>query len=226
MHNFPNGQGQRNFDAENRMTAAWSNGQWQSYVYDADGHRVKRIVNGVETWQIYGISGELIEEYAANANPTATPPQKEYGYRNGQLLITTDAATVSAAAPSGLAATPPTSGASITLNWTAGAGATNYRIERKDAGGSFNLLTTTSSTTFTDTTTTAGSAYLYKVCAANGSTCTSAYSNVALGSSVTFPTDPTIYSYSENSSNATSPKAAHITELRTAVNAVRHQFHD
>ncbi len=80
------GQGQRNFDAENRMTAASSNGQWQSYVYDADGRRVKRVVNGAETWQVYGIGGELIAEYAVNGNPLS--PQKEYGYRNGQLLIT------------------------------------------------------------------------------------------------------------------------------------------
>src|SRR5205823_3177506 len=82
------GQGQRNFDAENRMTAAWSNGQWQSYVYDADGHRIKRIANGVETWQVYGIGGELIAEYSASA-----ALQKEYGYRNGQLLITATAAS-------------------------------------------------------------------------------------------------------------------------------------
>src|SRR5437764_4263102 len=70
------------------MTTEWSNGQWYGYVYDADGRRVNRIVNGTETWQVYGIGGELIAEYAANANPTTTPPQKEYGYRNGQLLIT------------------------------------------------------------------------------------------------------------------------------------------
>jgi hypothetical protein len=41
---------------------------------------------GVETWEVYGHTGELIAEYAANAN--ATTPQKEYGYRNGELLIT------------------------------------------------------------------------------------------------------------------------------------------
>src|SRR5205807_7203932 len=46
-----------------------------------------------ETWQVYGVSGELLAEYPAGANPL-TPPQKEYGYRNGQLLIT---ATVTAA---------------------------------------------------------------------------------------------------------------------------------
>src|SRR6202040_1881748 len=50
------------------------------------GQRVKRSVNGVETWQVYGLGGELLAEYAARAE--ATSPQKEYGDRNGQLLIT------------------------------------------------------------------------------------------------------------------------------------------
>ena len=31
------GQGQRNYDAENRMTQAWANSQWQTYTYDATG---------------------------------------------------------------------------------------------------------------------------------------------------------------------------------------------
>src|SRR5882672_11399360 len=86
------GQGQRIYDAENRMTQAQGspNSQWQTYTYDASGQRVRRNVNGVETWQVYGLGGELLAEYAANA--AAASPQKEYGYRNGQLLITAEAA--------------------------------------------------------------------------------------------------------------------------------------
>jgi len=49
---------------------------------------VRRKVNGVETWQVYGLAGELLVEYAANA--VTANPQKEYGYRNGQLLITAE----------------------------------------------------------------------------------------------------------------------------------------
>jgi RHS repeat-associated protein len=81
------GAGDRTYDAENRMIKAWGgSSQWQEYTYNADGKRVRRKVNGVETWQVYGMDGELLAEYAANANPST--PQKEFGYRNGQLLIT------------------------------------------------------------------------------------------------------------------------------------------
>ena len=84
------GAGIRKYDAENKMAyALGQNGQAQLYVYDGSGQRVKRIVDGVETWQVYGLGGELVAEYAANG--AAGSPQKEYGYRNGQLLITAEA---------------------------------------------------------------------------------------------------------------------------------------
>ena len=69
------------------MTKAWGgNNQWQEYAYNADGHRVRRKIDGVETWHVYGMEGELLAEYPANG--AATSPKKEYGYRNGELLIT------------------------------------------------------------------------------------------------------------------------------------------
>lgn len=82
------GEGTRIFDAENRMTQAWANSLWQTYTYDAAGRRVKRNVNGNEVWQVYGIGGEIVAEYAANGVPAN--PQKEYGYRGSQLLITAE----------------------------------------------------------------------------------------------------------------------------------------
>ncbi|MGH9876578.1 MAG: RHS repeat domain-containing protein, partial [Nitrososphaerales archaeon] len=57
------------------------------YAYDADGHRTRRSINngGEVWWQVYGISGELVAEYQlAPGTPTL---KKEYGYRNGQLLV-------------------------------------------------------------------------------------------------------------------------------------------
>lgn len=78
----------RAYDAENRMTSETqaNNNVVGSYGYNADGQRVRRKVNGVETWQVYGFAGELLAEYAASGAPAS--PQKEYGYRNGQLLVT------------------------------------------------------------------------------------------------------------------------------------------
>ncbi len=90
------GQGQRTYDAENRMTGS-AGASPATYHYDGDGRRVKRIVDGVETWQVYGLGGELLAEYAQNA--AAASPQKEYGYRNGQLLITATAGTSWGSAP-------------------------------------------------------------------------------------------------------------------------------
>ncbi|HEV8429596.1 MAG TPA: RHS repeat-associated core domain-containing protein [Pyrinomonadaceae bacterium] len=85
------GAGSREYDAENRMTRAWGgNNQWQEYTYNADGQRMRRKVDGQEMWQIYGMDGELLAEYSANG--PAASPQKEYGYRNGQLLITAEPA--------------------------------------------------------------------------------------------------------------------------------------
>lgn len=89
----------RVYDAENRMTSeiTYNSVVSGSYGYDGDGRRVKRIVNGTETWQVYSIGGELLAEYAANAS--ATTPQKENGYRNGQLLVTATITSGWGAAP-------------------------------------------------------------------------------------------------------------------------------
>ncbi|HYE12952.1 MAG TPA: RHS repeat-associated core domain-containing protein [Pyrinomonadaceae bacterium] len=82
------GEGARAYDAENRMTSAeFSASQAALYTYDADGRRVKRGAGaGAEVWQVYGFGGELLAEYAAGASPAS--PQKEHGYRNGELLVT------------------------------------------------------------------------------------------------------------------------------------------
>jgi RHS repeat-associated protein len=81
------GFGQRTFDVENRMlTATGSNGSQNTYTYDGLGQRVRRQLGAQTTWQVYGLDGELLAEYAAGA--AATAPQNEYGYRNGEMLVT------------------------------------------------------------------------------------------------------------------------------------------
>ena len=79
------GNGLRTYDAENRLLTATS-GTASTYTYDGDGRRVRRNLAGAEMWQIYGLDGELLAEYSAGA--ASFVPHEEYGYRNGQLLIT------------------------------------------------------------------------------------------------------------------------------------------
>lgn len=88
-----NGGGTRSYDAENRLTSSqFVAGQTQTagFVYDADGRRVKRMVGtAAEAWQVYGADGELLAEYAPGAPQSS--PQREYGYRSGELLVTAEA---------------------------------------------------------------------------------------------------------------------------------------
>lgn len=117
------GAGTRTYDAENKITSAWGGiNQAQLYSYDAPGQRIKRMVNGVETWDVYGIGGELVAEYAASGSPTS--PQKEYGYRNGQLLVTAEPST---AAPINVASAANGATASASSSYTghAASGAIN-----------------------------------------------------------------------------------------------------
>jgi RHS repeat-associated protein len=83
------GYGTATFDADNRIVAIQDKFAGSStYTYNANAQRVRRRINNQETWQIYGIDGELVAEYAANS--AVGTPQKEYGYRDQQLLITAE----------------------------------------------------------------------------------------------------------------------------------------
>lgn len=98
------GAGARVYNAENKITSAAGGqfGQAQLYKYDGGGHRIKRTIDGVETWAVYGFSDEMLAEYPVNG--PLTNPQKEYGYRNGQLLVTADGRTNVALAANGAVA--------------------------------------------------------------------------------------------------------------------------
>ena len=84
----------RGYDAENRMTSAKMGGATSYYVYDGDGRRVRRILPTGEFWQVYGIDGELLAEYQWNG--TTASLKKEYGYRDGQLLVVADPTEINA----------------------------------------------------------------------------------------------------------------------------------
>jgi RHS repeat-associated protein len=55
------------YDAENKMIGYTKAGSTTSYVYDGDGHRVKKIDNAGTTVFVYNAMGQLIAEYSAVA---------------------------------------------------------------------------------------------------------------------------------------------------------------
>jgi len=115
--------------------------------------------------------------------------------------------------PTGLVATQ-TGPTVISVTWTApGGGADSYEVSRTETvGGSYTVLSPNPTTTaFSDATGVTGHTYIYRARANRGGTW-SGYSNVDPGSLFT---DFTITQYS------TTAKAAHVTELRTAIDVRR-----
>ncbi len=82
------GAGTRTYDANNKLVSAATSSGTASYAYNANGSRVIKTAGGTTTWNIYGLDGELVAEYAANG--AVGSPQKEYGYRGGQMLVVWD----------------------------------------------------------------------------------------------------------------------------------------
>ena len=115
-------------------------------------------------------------------------------------------------APTGVNATA-TSTTQVQVTWNAVTGATSYQVYRRNPGGSFALRGTSVTTSFNDTAS-ANTAYLYRVRAVNvaGSSGDSASD---LATTVIFTDDPL--------SAGVVVKAVHLSQLRTAVSAVRAQ---
>jgi RHS repeat-associated protein len=72
--------------------------------------------------QVYGMGGELLAEYAANTSYGT--PQKEYGYRNGQLLITAEAPAATGATSAMFVQTDTTTQG----NWKGMYGSDGYNV--------------------------------------------------------------------------------------------------
>jgi hypothetical protein len=103
---------------------------------------------------------------------------------------------------------------SVTVSWSAVPGAGGYQVVRSADHITFTPVgTTTSATMLADSTAAANTAYLYEVRASAGMSF-GPYSAPDLATTVVFTDDPLI-------TGVTTVKADHVTQLRTAVNAVR-----
>jgi hypothetical protein len=105
-----------------------------------------------------------------------------------------------------------TSGTSVQISWTAAAGATGYKVYRSTNNSAFTVVGTPAASPFTDNTASADTAYMYKVTSTDGVT-ESGFSNSDFATTVVFTDSIAV--------NTTLIKAIHITQLRTAVNALR-----
>ena len=115
------------------------------------------------------------------------------------------------AAPTNVVATA-TSNTSVSVSWTTVSGATSYEIFRRVGGGSFVSRGTIVSPPFVDAAS-ASTAYLYMVRAVNSGG-SSPDSTPDLATTVIFTDDPLVVT-------TTLIKALHLSQLRTATDAVR-----
>ena len=101
----------------------------------------------------------------------------------------------------------------VTIGWTIVPTATGYQIERRGPGSAFVPLGVSPTNAFVDSSALPGTSYLYRTIAINN-VGTSAPSAADLATTVPFTDDPLVPA-------ATLIRAAHLGELRSAVNAVR-----
>lgn len=157
-------------------------------------------------------------------NPSTSAPQtsqpqlaKEYIYAGGRLIATEEVASSPLSAPTNLVTTAATS-TQVSLSWTAsnGGAVDHYQVERRQSLNSpYTVLSGNPTTTsFIDSTVTSNVAYLYRVCAVDSSGGHSAYSNIDLATAITFDDEPLQV-------GVTTIQLWHLTQLQTAVNAVR-----
>lgn len=123
------------------------------------------------------------------------------------------AACSSLPAPVGFTATA-NGGSSVSVAWSAVPSAASYEVARTSNGTTWTVVGSPTATIYLDLTPVAGTVYLYRVRAIDGSGYPGSDSPPDFAAAFAF-TDPVL------SSQATTVRAAHITELRTAVNGLR-----
>ncbi|MEA2465302.1 MAG: hypothetical protein QOJ98_3049 [Acidobacteriota bacterium] len=134
---------------------------------------------------------------------------------NGELAPVDGTVTVSGAlaAPGGLLATA--NGTSeVALSWSGSGGADHYEIWRSANSSGFSPIGTSPVTSFADTSVAANASYLYRVLAVDAGGGVSPFSNRDVATTIAFADDPL-------AAKVTQVKLVHLTQLRTAIGALR-----
>ena len=141
---------------------------------------------------------------------TATDANGCSGSRAYTLVIALPAGST----PGALIATA-SSTTQVSLIWIPVASTNHYEVTRSSGGGAPVTIASPVTNTLTDPTVLSPSTtYVYRVRAIDNSSIASPYSTPDIATTILFTNDPLV-------TNTTTVKAAHLTELRTAVNAAR-----
>ncbi|HEV7922140.1 MAG TPA: N,N-dimethylformamidase beta subunit family domain-containing protein [Thermoanaerobaculia bacterium] len=152
-------------------------------------------------------TGPSSVSYSLKANPTGEARTGTIRVNDQVLQVTQNAAGTGLIT---LTATPVSS-TNVLASWTTETGASSYEVFRSQ-GGELVLVGTTSAASFNDTTAQPGNAYLYRVRAVSSTGARMAYSNVDLA---------TTFVFTDASLTGAVIRAAHIEEVRDAVDALR-----
>lgn len=170
--------------------------------------------NGAYTATVNGVSTSCHTYYFSfvdsSLNVVRYPATGAFGFGAGCADF--QGGAIAPSAPAGVNAVA-SSATQVQVSWNAAAGATSYEIFRRAPGGSFVSRGTSVTTSFIDAAS-SNTAYLYRVRALNagGSSGDSAYD---LATTVMFADDPL--------APGGIVRAVHLSQLRTAVSAVRAQ---
>ncbi len=159
------------------------------------------VQNGQAAWTTSSLTPGTYN-IAATYEGDATHLPSVYGLQHVVNLVT----------PTGVVATA-TSATSVSVSWLPSAGADKYEVLRKPAGGTYALLGPSTGPTYNDTTALASQTYFYVVRARTPGA-SSLDSAADFATTVTFTDNPLV-------AGTTTVKLAHLTELRTAIDAFR-----
>ena len=146
---------------------------------------------------------------------SAPNASREFIYDRDRLIVTAEPTPSPTTAPSNLVATAAST-TQINLTWAAGVSASSYEVERSQnhPAGYTLIASNVTALSYADINLSPGTTYLYRVRARLNTGALSGYSNTDLATTIIFSDDPL-------TAGVTEVKAAHLTELRQAVNAVR-----